>query len=110
MIEITLLNYLDAALSVPVYMEEPETPPNSYIVIQKTGSGLENQIRAATFAVQSYGATLYDAAALNARVIEAVLAMTPADGVFAAELNSDYEFTNTSTKQYRYQAVLVIYY
>jgi hypothetical protein len=25
-------------------------------------------------------------------------------------LNSDYEYTNTATKQYRYQAVIQIYY
>ena len=110
MIETILLNYLDAALEVPVVMEEPESPPEAYVVLQKTGSTLRDQLRSATFAIQSYGATLYDAASLNADVVQLVLAMNAADGVFGAELNSDYEYTNTTTKQYRYQAVLQIYY
>lgn len=110
MIETTLLNYLDAALSVPVVMEEPESPPESYVVLQKTGSSRTDRIRAATFAIRSYGPSLYEAARLNADVVELVLGMTPADGVFGAELISDYEYTDTTTKQYRYQAVLQIYY
>ena len=110
MIETILLNYLDAALDVPVVMEEPESPPEAYVVLQKTGSTLRDQLRSATFAIQSYGATLYDAASLNADVVQLVLAMNAADGVFGASLNSDYEYNNTDTKQYRYQAVLQIYY
>ena len=110
-IEKLYLNYLESVLEgIPVRMEEPEEPEASYVVLQKTGSSRENQLRTATFAVQSYGQTLYEAATLNDRVVEATLSMTTADGVFAAELNSDYEYTDTETKQYRYQAVLVIYY
>jgi len=110
MIETILLNYLKNAMDLPVLMEEPENPTERYVVLQKTGSSMENQIKSATFAVKSYGASLADAAAINAEVIDKALAMTPADGVFSAELNSDYEYTNTETKQYRYQAVLVFYY
>lgn len=110
MIESIFQAYLKNALQLPVWLEEPEDPPERYIVLQKTGSSFENQIHTATFAVRSYGPSLYEAAALNADVIQAALAMRPADGVFCAQLNSDYEYTNTETKQYRYQAVLVIYY
>jgi hypothetical protein len=110
MIETLFQTYLKRALNLPVLMEEPETPPERYIVLQKTGSAMENQIKSATFAVMSYGASLADAAAINAEVIDKVLAMNPNDGVFCAQLNSDYEYSNMQTKQYRYQAVLVIYY
>ena len=109
MIETVMLYALEA-LGVPAYMEEPETPPASYLVLRKTGSARENQIREATFAVMSYGPTLEAAARLNARVVELALGLGPTDGVFAVELNSDYEYTNTATKQYRYQAVLEVYY
>lgn len=111
MIELTLLHYIENTISdVAVFMEEPERPPTTYIIVQKTGGGIENEIREATFAVMSYGASLYDAAALNERVVNAVRQMCPTDGVFSAVLNSDYEYTNTTTKQYRYQAVFEIYY
>jgi len=110
MIEKTYLDYLTERLDVPVYMEEPEDPGASYVVIQKTGSSIVSRVRSATFAVRSYGATLYDAANLSDQVITETLAMNPFNGVFSAESVSDYEYSNTQTKQYRYQAVLVIYY
>lgn len=109
MIETTIKTALEA-LSLPVFLEEPEEPPAAYIVLRKTGSALVNRIREATVAVQSYGASLYHAAALNERVVDLMLGLGPADGVFSVELNSDYEYTNTETKQYRYQAVLEVYY
>lgn len=110
MIETLFQNYLKRALDLPVLLEEPEDPEARYVVLQKTGSSFENQVHTATFAVRSYGPSLYEAAALNADVIQAALSMNPTDGVFCAQLNSDYEYTNIETKQYRYQAVLVIYY
>ena len=111
MIEITVLEYLTSELSdIDILMEEPENPDASYVVMRKTGSDVENQIREATFAILSYGATLYEAAALNARVVAAMESAQPADGMFAAVLNSDYEYTNTGTKQYRYQAIFEVYY
>lgn len=110
MIETTILDYLSAALRVPCYMETPFDVPSSYVRIQKTGSGRQNHIQNATLALQSIAPTLLEAAQLNEAVKAAMDAMQPGDGVFAAELNSDYEFTDTTTKQYRYQAVYDVYY
>ncbi len=110
MIELTILNYLQGALSVPCYMETPFDVPASYVRIQKTGGGRQDHIQNATLALQSIAPTLYEAAQLNEAVKAAMDSLQPGNGVFAAELNSDYEFTNTTTKQYRYQAVYDVYY
>ena len=84
MIEKTILDYLSDCLpDVPVYMEVPADRPAVFVVIEKTGSSRINHIDSATIAVQSYAASLYDAAALN----------------------SDYNYTDTTSKHYRYQAV-----
>lgn len=108
MIEVTLLNYLSGALSVPVYMELPPEPPESCVVIEKVGSGADNHLYSANFAIQSYGATLYDAAVLNDQVKQAVFNAVTLDEITAVSLNSDYNYTDTATKRYRYQAVFVI--
>ena len=108
MIELTVLNYLTEELDVPVYMETPEEIPESYVLIQKTGSGRDNRIDRATFALQSIAPSLYEAAVLNESVKAAMDTMD--EGIFGADLNSDYEYTNQQTKQYRYQAVYDIYY
>lgn len=111
MIETVILTALNNALSVPAYMEVPEEKPDSYVVIEKTGSQKVNRVDSATFAVQSIAGTLYEAASLNEDV-KAVLDGLPdtTSEVFAAELNSDYNFTNTETKERRYQAVYNITY
>ena len=108
MIEETVLNYLTEIMGVPVYMEEPETKPDSYLVLEKTGSGLENYIWNATISVQSHATTLYDAAELNNKVITAMQSLTTDSNVCRVDLNSDYNFTDSTTKRYRYQAIFDI--
>ena len=83
MIEKTILDYLGSKLAESVYMEVPEDPPQSFAVIEKTGSGEENGIFTATLAVQSHAETLYDAATLNETVKAAMLAAPDKCDVFA---------------------------
>ena len=108
MIEEVVLGYLSAALSVPCYMELPEDASSSFVVIEKTGSSQLNKISKATFAVQSYGPTLYEAASLNELVKTAMEGIIERDDISKCELNSDYNYTDTALKHYRYQAVFVI--
>ena len=110
MIEEIVLNYLQAELTVPVFMETPIDIPATYVLIQRTGGGNDNGIKSAVLAVQSIAPSLYQAAALNEEVKAALENVEPLDGAFACDLNSDYEFTNQSTKQHRYQAVFDVYY
>jgi len=105
MIEEIVLSYLSSALEEPVYMEEPEKKPERYVVVEKTGSSCENYIKSATFAFKSHAESLYEAAKLNERVKEAMDAIIASDAVCRSQLNGDYNFTNTQTKKYRYQAV-----
>ena len=108
MIEVTILNYLSNALSVPCFMEVPEEMPDEFVVIDKTGSSVTNRIPSATFAIQSYAQSLYDAAALNDQVKRAMDNIIELDSIINVELNSDYNYTDTALKAYRYQAVFVV--
>ena len=107
MIEEIVRNYLLQSFDT-VLLEQPVTKPASYIVLQKTGSGESNHIYSATVAIQSYGNSLYDAASLNERVKSAMENITTLREICKVSLNSDYNFTDTATKQYRYQAVFDI--
>lgn len=111
MIEITLYDFLTQKLSVPVYMDIPQNPPVKKVVIEKTGSS-GNYIKTSTFAVQSYGASLLDAMELNEYVKEIIFdgltGLISIDDILRVELNSDYNFTDTTTKKYRYQSVINI--
>ena len=44
MIEITIKTHFDSALDVDVYFEQPETAPESFVLIEKTGSGRTNKL------------------------------------------------------------------
>lgn len=108
MIEATVISYLASALSVPVSAELPATLPASFAVVEKTGGGEANHIRDATIAVQSYAPTLFEAAQLNETVLTAMKGITALPSISKCTLNTSYNFTDPSTKQYRYQAVFDI--
>ena len=113
MIEKTIRDYLSEELNVPVLLEKPKNPnpsssPKKFVVIEKTGSSLMNHLYTSMVAVQSYAASMYDAAELNYEVINAMMDLVTINEVSKVVLNSDYNFTDTSTKQPRYQAVFDI--
>ena len=106
MIETIVLNHLMTELNMTdVYMEVPEDPPDSFIVVEKTGGDRENHIYQSSIAVQSYGATLLAAATLNDSVKAAMDSLINEKEVTKAAYDSDYNFTDTETKRYRYQCV-----
>lgn len=111
MIEKILLDFLNTELyPIRVYMEEPESKPSKYVLMEKTGSGRKNQIDSAIIAIQSYAGSLYEAAELNEDAKLVMYGAVDCPEVFSVELNSDYNFTDTTTKRYRYQAVFEIFY
>lgn len=110
MIETVIRDYLKVRAPFAVLMETPaggQVPP--YAVIQKTGSGMvDGVVFQATLAIRSFGATLYEAAQTN-ELIKALMAGAVAlPEVARVRLNSDYDYTDTASKKYRYQAVFDI--
>ena len=104
MILTELVQYLSEHLSVGVYVEAPKELTD-YVLIEQTGSSRLNHITTTTFAIQSYGATLLDAMMLNGDVELAMTDFAQLNRVARVELETDYNFTNTETKQHRWQAV-----
>lgn len=107
MIEITVRNYLNNVLDVPAYLERPdgEPAPEKYVLIEKVGSGRDDHINSASIALQSYGPSLYEAMVLNEAAKAAMDAIISLPEVGDSRLDSDYNYTDTETKRYRYQAV-----
>lgn len=107
MIEQTVLEHLAAALEVPVWMEVPTGTDQTaqFVVLEKTSSSRTDHLCTAQFAVQSYGPTLLAAMDLNEKVKAAMDGLESLDEIVSSRLNSDYNFTDTASKRYRYQAV-----
>lgn len=112
MVEVNIIDYLEDTLDVPVYAEEPENSPGTFVLVERTGSRTVDKLCTASIAVQSYAPTMYAAATLNESVKEAmdIDAIGALDVVAGCHLDTDYNFTDTSTKRYRYQAVFDLTY
>ena len=112
MIESIVYEFLKENMTVPVFTEIPNNPPVKMIVLEKTGSSQDNFIKRSTFAIQSYGKSMFEAAELNEIVKEVMMdgldGLAGLDEIVSVNLNSDYNFTDTTTKKYRYQAVFNI--
>lgn len=110
MLEEILIDYLGDELNIPVYAEVPKDAPERFLIVERTSGGHTDKVDNATIAVQSYAGSLYDAAVLNEDVKAAMLYDMDIDSIPACHLNSDYNFTDTASKRYRYQAVFNITY
>lgn len=110
MIELILKQYLDSVLDVPVLLEHKTGVTVPYVLLDKTGGSESNHLKKATVAIQSYGTSLYNAALLNDRVVQAMDRFNEIENITGVHLNSSYNYTDTETKNYRYQAVFDINY
>lgn len=109
MIEKIVRAYLKDALAIPVYMEEQATMPASYLVLEKT-SDSGRHISHAVMAIQSYAPTRQQAAELSDRVVAALDGLLAHEAIISVDLDSEYDWTDTERKRYRYQAVVDIHY
>lgn len=110
MIVITVRDWLISQLELPVYGEIPADPPTEYIIVEQTGGSDINHIRGATLAIQSHAGTLLRAMEINELAKSAMDALPELPEIFSSQLNSDYNFTDTASKSYRYQAVYNVFY
>lgn len=110
LIEEIIRNYLltQTAITAPVYIDVPSNPPAARIVIERTGGGIEEHIRNNQIAIQSYGASRYKAAFIHEAVLTVMQHIIALPVISACELNAEYDFTDTETKEFRYQAVFDI--
>ena len=111
MIEKTLRRYLEHALPDPVFLEKLPGAPERRYILEKTGRDVADHIWSAVIAVQSCAPSLLEAAEMSSAAVAAMLAApSPQRRISGVKLNAEYNFTDTSVKGYRYQAVFDIYY
>lgn len=105
MIEIIVKNHVEQNLTVPVYMEFPEDPPERFVILKKGDSGREDFIDTAMFVADSYAESLLEAAKLNEQVKAAMDSLIVLPSVSASARAGDYPAFDTTRKRHRYQAV-----
>lgn len=110
-IEATIRNYLKEIVDVPVYIEVPAEPPESYVAIDRTGGGEAEHLRNARILIDSYGASRLEAATLHETVLAAMAEIVSLDCIGGYELNEEQYNPDLSTKRNRYQLYCnIVYY
>jgi hypothetical protein len=109
-IEEKILRYLKGRIGVPVYMERPANSDPSFLIVERVGGSEGNYISHGTFAIKSIGTTLYEAAILDHEVVKAMRDLSELENISSCILNADTNFTDTTTKEYRYQSTYLIDY
>ena len=104
MIEKVICDYLSTILDCRVLPEKPERPYGKMVFVERTG-GSGRFVRNTTIAIQSYATSMYEAAVLNEQVISAMEGIEELNVIVKVSLNQNYNYTDTITKEYRYQAV-----
>lgn len=110
MIEKVVLDYLKEVMDVGVYLDRISGITKPFVLFERTGSNVINHTTTALFAFQSYADSMFKAAELNEKLKKALDDMPNHTNISKAKLNSDYNFTNTQTNEYRYQAIYEITY
>lgn len=112
MIEEIVRDFLESKMTVPVLMEVPKSPASQLVIIDKTGGGQENHINNSVLTIQSYAPSLLEAAELNKEVkkwmLDGLEGLITLDVIVSVNLNGDYNYTDTTSKKYRYQALFEI--
>lgn len=103
---------LDALISEGVYLEEPNPRPTRYVVIEKTNGGeIDRYLYSSMISAFCYADTMEHASDLCETVKRAARTIESNNSICKITLNSDYNYTDTSKKGYRYRALFdVIHY
>lgn len=119
MIEAEIIQYLSKYLPYPVYAERPENKDAKFYLVERVGGNLLHGLYHSMFAIQSIVSnaraseiTLIDAIEMNDLLIKTMInddgGALKCPDVVKVELNSNYNFTDPDTDEYKYQAVFDI--
>ncbi|MGI6721064.1 MAG: hypothetical protein ACOX4I_00685 [Anaerovoracaceae bacterium] len=107
MVEATVIEYLSRSISAPVYVEMPDGE-SEFVLIEKIGRKKRDWIITDAFMFQSYAGSLARAIEIDEAVQEAMDKFAETPGISACRLSSNYNFTDTRYKKYRYQCTYEI--
>ena len=109
-IEQTIISVLSELLPVPVAAEIPPGPPDSYIIVEKTGQREENLLYTGSVVLLSNAPTMAEAIRIDAAARRAMRELTRVPGVFRVNLENSYNNTTRAIKNRQYLSEYEIIY
>ena len=111
--ETIIIAYLSgelASFGIPVSGDVPTPRPERFVTVEKTGSSEKDRITQATLAIQSWGKSRAEADSLNEQVKALLSRAVTRPDIMRCHLQTDYNYTDTTTNRARYQAVYNVVY
>lgn len=110
MIEEVLIRLLNTA-GFKTFTEVEDNMPEAYVIIERTGNSRNNKISKPIVAFRCCSESMYKAAELCESLEKFILEELPGqENIAGVTLNTDYNYTDTETKTYRYCALFVFTY
>lgn len=110
MIEVALRDYLTDNMDIPVLMEHPKTSKKKFILLQLADAGQTNHIDMATFFVNVYADSLYEAAELKEEVKTLLFDAISLPGITKSMLGQEQATTDSANHLYQYNLTFNFYY
>lgn len=109
MIEKIIIEHLEAALDVPVYVMMPDVLPQEFVVIDRTGTSIENRITTTSIVIDSYSSVSTLAAAELADAVNSAMDELNNDAnVAGCHMENCIKYTDVVRKIPRYQSTFAI--
>lgn len=108
MLEVTLKQYLDTKVDVPVYLEVPADAAKEYYALERVGGSEDDKIFHSSFTIESVGKSLYKSALMDETIIGIMTDAIELPEISSVLLNTHYNATDTERKQYKYKALFDI--
>lgn len=105
MIEADLIQFLKAGLDAPVSASVPKTRPARFVTVERTGGALDQFRDLPQFAIQAWGTSTADAAALADEVRKVLVRVSELVDVARVTVGSTYNYPDPDSGQARYQTV-----
>ena len=110
MIEVTLREYLSDNMDIPVVMEHPKSSKKKYVLMQLADGGQTNHIDMATFFVNVYADSLYEAAEIKEKVKTLLMDAVSIPGITKVTLGQEQANTDSANHLYLYNLTFNFYY
>lgn len=105
MIEADVIAFLKSELDVPVSASVPKDRPERFVTVERTGGALDTFRDLPQFAIQVWGKSTADAAALADEVRKTLPRLTELTHVARVNVGGTYNFPDPDSSQARYQTV-----
>lgn len=103
MIEVTIRNYLEENMTIPVLFEKPKNVPSEYVLMELIDDGNVNHVNTSVFKFHCHGQSLYESAEIAETVTDLLDESISLEQISSAKIQTKSSVVDSATKSYKYE-------